>query len=81
MLGRVNGVLAMTRALGNFEQKNPQRRPEDQVISPCPDVTILPRGAGDEALIIASDGVWDVMSIHDAASYVTHFCFVFVFLL
>jgi serine/threonine protein phosphatase PrpC len=70
MLGRVNGVLAMTRALGNFEQKNPRKCQEDQVISPCPEITVLKRSATDEALVIASDGLWDVMTVEGVGEFV-----------
>lgn len=69
MLGRVNGVLAMTRALGNFEQKNPDKPQEAQVISPCPDITVLPRAPSDAAMVLASDGVWDVMTVPDVGDY------------
>eukprot|EP00038_Savillea_parva_P011673 m.199250 g.199250 ORF g.199250 m.199250 type:complete len:380 (-) comp20692_c0_seq1:95-1234(-) len=69
-LGRVNGVLSMTRALGDFEQKNPKKPQDAQVISPCPDISILERNPEDEALVLSSDGVWDVMTVEDVASVV-----------
>lgn len=51
---RVLGVLAMSRAIGDNYLK-------PFVISE-PDVTVTERGEGDECLIIASDGLWDVVT-------------------
>ncbi|GLT98719.1 hypothetical protein SLE2022_162100 [Rubroshorea leprosula] len=51
---RVSGVLAMSRSIG------------DRYLKPCiipdPGVMFVPRAKGDECLILASDGLWDVMS-------------------
>ena len=33
---------------------------------PKPEVTVVPRAKDDECLILASDGLWDVMSNEDA---------------
>lgn len=35
-------------------------------IIPVPEVTVLPRAKDDECLILASDGLWDVMSNEEA---------------
>ncbi|KAK9275032.1 hypothetical protein L1049_022290 [Liquidambar formosana] len=51
---RVCGVLAMSRAIG------------DRYLKPCvipdPEVMFVPREKEDECLILASDGLWDVMT-------------------
>ncbi|KAG8375202.1 hypothetical protein BUALT_Bualt10G0075900 [Buddleja alternifolia] len=52
---RVEGILAMSRAIGD-------RFLKPYVISE-PEVTFTRRDAEDEFLILASDGLWDVMSL------------------
>jgi len=51
---RVFGVLAMSRSIGDRYLK--------PWIIPVPEVTIVPRAKDDECLVLASDGLWDVMS-------------------
>uniref|UniRef100_A0A5B7B4T0 protein-serine/threonine phosphatase n=1 Tax=Davidia involucrata TaxID=16924 RepID=A0A5B7B4T0_DAVIN len=50
---RVSGVLAMSRSIGD-------RYLEPYVI-PDPEMMFVPRAKEDECLILASDGLWDVM--------------------
>ncbi|XP_055991571.1 probable protein phosphatase 1N [Sorex fumeus] len=60
---RLEGSLAVSRALGDFAYKEaPGRSPELQLVSAEPEVTALTRGAEDEFMLLASDGVWDAMS-------------------
>ncbi|XP_009601902.1 protein phosphatase 2C 53-like isoform X1 [Nicotiana tomentosiformis] len=51
---RVFGVLAMSRSIGDRYLK--------PWIIPDPEVTFIPRAKDDECLILASDGLWDVMT-------------------
>ncbi|PKU76292.1 protein phosphatase 2C 50-like [Dendrobium catenatum] len=55
---RVFGVLAMSRSIGDRYLK--------PWIIPEPEVVIVPRAREDECLILASDGLWDVMSNEEA---------------
>ncbi|KAK8945616.1 Protein phosphatase 2C 37 [Platanthera guangdongensis] len=59
---RVLGVLAMSRAIGDNYLK-------PFVISE-PDVTVTEREEGDECLILASDGLWDVVTNETACQIV-----------
>lgn len=61
---RVNGELAMSRALGDFRYKsNAELRPEQHSVICYPDVSVYVRtGSNDSILVLACDGVWDVMS-------------------
>ncbi|XP_012888130.1 PREDICTED: probable protein phosphatase 1N [Dipodomys ordii] len=60
---RVEGSLAVSRALGDFAYKEaPGRPPELQLVSAEPEVSALARRAEDEFVLLASDGVWDAMS-------------------
>lgn len=51
---RVFGVLAMSRSIGDRYLK--------PWIIPDPEVMFIPRAKEDECLILASDGLWDVMT-------------------
>ncbi|KAM1205314.1 hypothetical protein ACFX2G_006232 [Malus domestica] len=62
---RVLGVLAMSRALGDNYLK--------PYVSCDPEVTITDRTVEDECLILASDGLWDVVS-NDTACGVARMC-------
>ncbi|EJD50696.1 PP2C-domain-containing protein [Auricularia subglabra TFB-10046 SS5] len=61
--GRVNGNLALSRALGDFDfKKNYSLGPEKQVITADPDVTAHELTEEDEFLVLACDGIWDCLS-------------------
>lgn len=68
---RVNGDLAVSRALGDYLYKQvasfPQQR---QQVSCEPEVTVLKREGKDDYLILACDGIWDVMSNEDCVQFV-----------
>lgn len=60
---RVNGNLAVSRAVGDSTEK--------PFISGEPDVRGVPLDSdGDQFLIVASDGLWDVMTSDEAVGYV-----------
>lgn len=55
--GRVNGNLALSRALGDFEfKKSHQLAPEQQIVTAYPDVTIHDISEDDEFVVVACDG-------------------------
>jgi len=69
---RLDGVLALARAFGDFRFKeSPERGQEDQKVSTLPDVYRLHANAGD-AIVLASDGVFDVLSSADVATLAVH---------
>jgi protein phosphatase 1L len=51
---RVGGVLAVSRAFGD--------RPLKRYVIPTPDIREEGLSAADDCLILASDGLWDVIS-------------------
>lgn len=63
MIQRVNGSLAVSRALGDFEYKSvPGLAPIDQLVSPEPDVYVVKRDkTDDQFLVLACDGIYDVL--------------------
>ncbi|KAL6841327.1 hypothetical protein ACP4OV_028845 [Aristida adscensionis] len=63
---RVLGVLAMSRAIGDGYLK--------PFVTPEPEVTVAERTDDDECLILASDGLWDVVT-SEMACDVVRACF------
>lgn len=57
---RVMGVLAMSRAIGDHGLR--------PYVIPEPEVTVFTRAEDDDFLLLASDGLWDVMSNQEAIS-------------
>lgn len=59
---RVNGNLALSRAIGD--------RSERPAVTSKPDMTTYDVEDDDEFIILGSDGLWDVMSSQEAVSFV-----------
>lgn len=71
MIQRINGALAVSRALGDFEYKlDLNLGPKCQLVSPEPEVYFQSRSDRDEFVVLACDGVWDVMSNNEVCSFV-----------
>ena len=60
--GRVNGNLALSRAIGDFEfKKSAKLPPEEQVVTAYPDVMAHEITDDDEFLVVACDGKYSIM--------------------
>lgn len=60
---RVNGNLALSRALGDFVfKKNEKKSAEEQVVTAYPDVEVRTITNDWEFVILACDGIWDVLT-------------------
>ncbi|KAF9221630.1 PP2C-domain-containing protein [Gyrodon lividus] len=69
--GRVNGNLALSRALGDFEfKKNYSLTPQKQVITADPDITTHEMTEDDEFLVLACDGIWDCLSSQQVVDFI-----------
>jgi len=67
----VNGNLALSRAIGDFEfKKSPELPPEQQIVTAFPDVNIHEITEDDEFLVVACDGIWDCMSSQAVIEFV-----------
>ncbi|XP_041035240.1 protein phosphatase 1B-like [Carcharodon carcharias] len=70
-LQRVNGSLAVSRALGDFSFKAAEERGQtEQLVSPEPEVYEIERSDEDQFVILACDGVWDIISNEDLCQFV-----------
>jgi len=69
--GRVNGNLALSRAIGDFEfKKSADLSPEQQIVTAFPDVISHEVSDDDEFLVIACDGIWDCQSSQAVVEFV-----------
>ncbi|KAK1316591.1 putative protein phosphatase 2C 2 [Acorus calamus] len=66
--GYLNGVLSVTRALGDWDMKFPMGSPSPLIAEPEFQQAVLTED--DEFLIIGCDGIWDVMSSQHAVGVV-----------
>lgn len=67
---RVDGVIAISRALGDWEYKSNKLAPEKMAVSGYPDVTKTAITPNTEFVICACDGIWDCMSSQAAVDFV-----------
>ncbi|XP_007256730.3 protein phosphatase, Mg2+/Mn2+ dependent, 1Ab [Astyanax mexicanus] len=71
MIQRVNGSLAVSRALGDFDYKCVHGKgPTEQLVSPEPEVYEIEREEDDEFVVLACDGIWDVMTNEELCDFV-----------
>jgi len=68
--GRVNGVLAMSRALGDFFHKGADCAPEEQGLTACPDIVSRNLSPEDEFVVMGCDGVWETMTSDEVVAFV-----------
>jgi len=68
---RVNGALNVSRTLGDLDFKRNDKLPHThQMVVATPDITTFDLQKGDEFMIIACDGIWDVLSNQEAVDFV-----------
>jgi len=68
---RVNGNLALSRAFGDFVfKKNDAKKAEEQIVTAYPDVDIKDITRDHEFIILACDGIWDVLSNEEVIEFV-----------
>ncbi|KZS20585.1 Alphabet [Daphnia magna] len=74
MIHRVNGSLAVSRALGDFEYKSVEGKgPTEQLVSPAPEIYVETRKPDeDQFLVLACDGIWDVMTNEDLCHFIRY---------
>ncbi|KAG1684372.1 putative protein phosphatase 2C T23F11.1 [Nymphon striatum] len=68
---RVNGNLALSRALGDFVfKKNTSKSSEEQIVIAYPDVIVKDITADHEFLVLACDGIWDVLTNEEVVDFI-----------
>ncbi|XP_060687231.1 protein phosphatase 1G [Hemiscyllium ocellatum] len=70
--GRVNGGLNLSRAIGDhFYKRNKNLPPEEQMISALPDLKVLTLNEDHDFMVIACDGIWNVMSSQEVVDFIS----------
>merc|ERR1711879_75002 len=68
---RVNGNLNLSRAIGDLEyKKREDLGAEEQIICSTPDFLVQELTLEDEFVVLACDGVWDVMRNQEVCDFV-----------
>ncbi|KAF7412295.1 putative protein phosphatase 2C T23F111 [Vespula maculifrons] len=68
---RVNGHLALSRALGDFMfKRNNHMSPQKQIVTAFPEVQQFPITEDWEFVVLACDGIWDVMTSEEVVNFV-----------
>ena len=68
--GRVDGIIALSRAIGDWEYKSASLDPTRMAVSAFPEVKMYPLDSKVEFLICACDGIWDCMTSQQAVDFV-----------
>ncbi|KAG0674388.1 Protein phosphatase 2C 2 [Pichia californica] len=71
-MGRVNGNLALSRGIGDFEFKDSKLLPpEEQAVTALPDVLEHNLNTeNDEFIVLACDGIWDCLTSQQVVDFV-----------
>ena len=71
--GRVNAGLNLSRSIGDHKYKrNRELQLEEQMITALPDVMSTRLEEGDSFLVLACDGIWNVMDNQEVVSFIQH---------
>jgi protein phosphatase 2C family protein 2/3 len=68
---RVNGNLALSRALGDYIfKRNDDKSAEEQIVTALPEVLSFDLSEEWEFIVLACDGIWDVLSNQEVVDFV-----------
>eukprot|EP01066_Platyproteum_vivax_P006824 Platyproteum_vivax@DN2517_c0_g1_i1.p1 len=71
MMGRVDGNLNLSRSLGDLHHKNNRTLPpEEQRVTANPEVFLVDLTQEDEFVVLACDGIWDVLTSQACIDFV-----------
>lgn len=68
--GRVDGIIAISRAIGDWEYKSPSLDAEKMAVSAYPEVSKHEITKDTQFVICACDGIWDCMTSQVAVDFV-----------
>ncbi|EFN51820.1 hypothetical protein CHLNCDRAFT_9625, partial [Chlorella variabilis] len=68
---RINGALNVSRTIGDLDfKRNAELSHREQMVVATPDIEQFSLEEGDEFLIVACDGIWDVLTNQEAVDFV-----------
>jgi len=70
-MGRVDGDLALSRSVGDFQYKDKKRLPEARKVTVVPEILFHMRAPEDKILCLSCDGIWDVVSNEECNEEIT----------
>ena len=65
----MNGLLSVSRSIGDSAAKDSDGPPEAQPVTCCPEIQEFKAKVGD-VIVLACDGIWDVLSNDEVAQIV-----------
>ena len=69
--GRVNGLLNLSRSIGDFQFKNRKDlKQEEQIVTCNPDILFENRSQNDDFVIMGCDGIWECISNTGISEYI-----------
>ena len=68
--GRVDGIIAISRAIGDWEYKSATLEPAKMAVSAFPEVRSYEINPQLDFIITACDGIWDCMTSQQAVDFV-----------
>ena len=69
--GRVDGIIAISRAIGDWEYKSTNLEAPKMAVSSFPEVRKFEISKDLDFVICACDGIWDCMTSQAACDFVT----------
>lgn len=65
---RVNGILNLSRSIGDLEYKRTNGKSKDlQAVTCVPEIKNVPLNRDTNFMIMACDGIWDCLTSEEAA--------------
>jgi protein phosphatase 2C family protein 2/3 len=60
--GRINGIIAVSRVIGDWEYKNAQLKAEDNMVTSSPEIMVETIRPDHYFIILACDGIWECLT-------------------
>lgn len=70
-MARVDGDLALSRSVGDFQYKAKKLKPEARKVTVVPEIEHHIRSENDKLLCLACDGIWDVVTNEECDEEIT----------
>lgn len=69
--GRIDGMLNVSRAMGDFEfKKRKEMKPEEQAVTCAADIVVHELKGGEVAIVQACDGIWGTKDSDEVAKFI-----------
>eukprot|EP00756_Hemistasia_phaeocysticola_P007111 Hpha_TRINITY_DN14125_c0_g1::TRINITY_DN14125_c0_g1_i1::g.11010::m.11010/K14803/PTC2_3; protein phosphatase PTC2/3 len=69
--GRIDGMLNVSRAMGDFDFKRKQKNPEDHAVTCAADIVVHELKGSERAIVQACDGIWGAKDSDEVAAFIS----------